>query len=852
MSRVSHTLALLFACAAGVSAVSPLCAANLPGRWRGYSQWQPLSERYEFAWVDADAGTFNVSFIGTGSWTTALGQVSADEQSATAYFPGKHVWLGGELSYGCQYVSWNNTSEWTRDLPIEDVHLIFASHLDVGFTNLILNSFNQYFQEYYPRAWALSDALRNTSTPFTYMTHPILLSLYFNCPSDFTLSNVTLQCPTPAAQQEMKQRIQSGDIWFHRAPMNIEYEVVYNAATAAPFFTLAADLANQLGVPVPAVASVRDVPGVTRAIVPILAAAGAIGLSEGVNPETLPGNVNTPAVWLDVESNTSILYVQHNWGYGSSASRATPTPTRSAVFERQVGDSNCQFVPGLGHALCFNFRGETQGPPDNTQEVVQTYQAFAAEFPNATVHLSTFDRYFATLVNASAMLPVITSEIGDTWINGVACDPQKMSFYREAARAYTDCVASAQCDPVNDPRIKDFNRYFLKTPEHTWGMHSLSDQSSWTNEALQAAISKGVPEFLAAINSWYEQRNFSAVYGMRALADHPLAANITARMAAWTPTVPAPGNDPSYTPISPDQWGMVTATTTPGNSAVGTVTLAFDSATGGITTLDMGSVVSLATATNKLGVLMYRSYNDSDWNNIGNCPAAYPHPGERVANPNSTATNATLVAMWAQGGGMQAAAAAPRSFILQLQLPQELVQNVGAPAQVYVNVTITADAQILFDVQLFNKTATRLGEAIAYIFDFPPQPTFPPAAAAGAAGPRWMMSKIGSWLDPLDVVENGGVRQHSVGQGVAYYDPSAGVRPAAGAPGIFLDTVDAPIMAPAVGSEWETLPVHTTPPQGGPISGWVSVQFTNAWIMNYALWSIDADMRFRYVLRLQM
>jgi hypothetical protein len=32
----------------------------------------------------------------------------------------------------CTYIAWNNTSEWAKNEPIERVHLLFWSHLDVG------------------------------------------------------------------------------------------------------------------------------------------------------------------------------------------------------------------------------------------------------------------------------------------------------------------------------------------------------------------------------------------------------------------------------------------------------------------------------------------------------------------------------------------------------------------------------------------------------------------------------------------------------------------------------------------------------------------------------------------------
>ena len=60
---------------------------------------------------------------------------------------------------------------------------------------------------------------------------------------------------------------------------------------------------------------------------------------------------------------------------------------------------------------------------------------FVLQFPSATIQPSTFDAYFAELNRARDKLPVVTSEIGDTWIYGIASDPLKNTQYRAMARA---------------------------------------------------------------------------------------------------------------------------------------------------------------------------------------------------------------------------------------------------------------------------------------------------------------------------------------------------------------------------------------------------------------------------------
>lgn len=81
-------------------------------------------------------------------------------------------------------------------------------------------------------------------------------------------------------------------------------------------------------------------------------------------------------------------------------------------------------------------------------------------------------------------LPVITGEIGDTWIHGgmyfsenlipglmwfvlVASDPLKTAQTREIIRSRSSCVQSQQCDPTQFS-FHAFDMMLVKNAEHTW------------------------------------------------------------------------------------------------------------------------------------------------------------------------------------------------------------------------------------------------------------------------------------------------------------------------------------------------------------------------------------------------
>ena len=105
-------------------------------------------------------------------------------------------------------------------------------------------------------------------------------------------------------------------------------------------------------------------------------------------------------------------------------------------------------------------------------------------------------------------LPVVTQEIGDTWLYGCPSDPLKNVIFREISRRRAACVASKRCDPT-DKTFQRFDRLLTKIPEHTWGEDTtwyLHDYSNWTNAQIGAAMAQD--NYNLTVESWREQRSY--------------------------------------------------------------------------------------------------------------------------------------------------------------------------------------------------------------------------------------------------------------------------------------------------------------------------------------------------------
>ena len=77
------------------------------------------------------------------------------------------------------------------------------------------------------------------------------------------------------------------------------------------------------------------------------------------------------------------------------------------------------------------------------QEVLTYYEVSRSQFPGAVVQASTFEDFVAELQPFKDKLPIVTQEMGDTWIQGVSSDPRKVAESRAFMRVATKCLTQS-------------------------------------------------------------------------------------------------------------------------------------------------------------------------------------------------------------------------------------------------------------------------------------------------------------------------------------------------------------------------------------------------------------------------
>ena len=263
--------------------------------------------------------------------------------------------------------------------------------------------------------------------------------------------------------------------------------------------------------------SQRDVPGMTRSLIPLLVSNSVQAVTVGVNTVSMPPAVPSVFLWQDPVSETEVVAMWHPHGYGGQDG-----PSMDSVV----------MVPGMPVALAFAIRGDNSGPP-SAMEVLRNYAKLSELFPSAKIVASGYDEFVRELVKYKSALPVYSGEIGDTWIQGVASDPWKTAVTREMMRLRSKCLESGACT-MNDERFVAFSMMLLKSGEHTWGKDIkkfLNDTTNWDNQQFHP-LQYTDPKYVDVTKSWIEQRVWGTVFPQELLGDHPLRAEIETAVAA--------------------------------------------------------------------------------------------------------------------------------------------------------------------------------------------------------------------------------------------------------------------------------------------------------------------------------
>lgn len=657
---------------------------------------------------------------------------------------------------------------------VKTVHTIFKTHLDLGFTDLAANVVRQYFDEYLPLAMRTAETLRRAGGPdrFIWTSGAWLIYQY-------------LETAGAADRRRMEAAIEAGDVTWHAMPFTVHSELM-DASLFRYGLRFAQQLDRRFGRQTIA-AKMTDVPGHTRGIVPLLVEAGIDFLHIGVNEASTMPDVPPLFIWRDDGGAELVVMYQHTYG----ASMA---------------------LPGCTEAIAFAHTQDNRGP-QSPEQVVAIFRELRKAFPQADVVASTLDAFARALPPIKEQLPVVTAEIGDSWIHGVASDPKKVSQFRALSRLRRQWLANPSSAP--DKEILDrFSHALLLVAEHTWGMDvktHLGDTTNFERKRFEAA--RRQRNFQKMAGSWLEQRGYLD-QAVAALGDSPFAAEAHRHLQATEPTVPALD-------------GLVQIAGVSAPLETSRFSLRFDPSSGALVHLvEKESGQTWATPDHPLGLVHYQTFSQADYDRfLNDYLAGRPPWAEPDFSKPGLASAAGESRWWRPSVSrlFRSEDAEKERFLLELAFVEPCGERYGCPARLFLTVDASrAQPALLFDLQWFDKPASRQPEALW--LSFCPQTPVPTA---------WALEKLGKRISPLEVVRGGNAKLHAVGAG-AFYDD--------GRHHLTIEILDAALVAPG---EPSLLSFDSEPPaleKGMHIN-----LYNNIWGTNFPQW-YDEDARFRFAL----
>ncbi|WP_299731422.1 DUF5054 domain-containing protein [Devosia sp.] len=355
------------------------------------------------------------------------------------------------------------------------IHLVFKTHLDIGFTDHAEKVRRQYHEQFIPQAL-------NTAEHF-YAENPAAPAFVWTTGAWLIWDHLNSQDAAKVARLE--RAIERGLIVWHGLPYTTHTELMSPALFRAGL-SYGQELDRRFGRTTIA-AKMTDVPGHTLGMVPLLAEAGIRFLHLGVNTASPVPDV--PPIFRWRAPNGDEVVVMYQASYGETDFPADP----------EIG-------------LSFAHTNDNIGP-QSVGQTVEAYRALAHAHPGVTIQASTLDAFGAAMWARRDEFPVVDIEIGDSWIHGTGSDPVKITKFRQLQRLY-DGYAAGDLTPE---RLA-FGRGLAMVAEHTCGVDIktyLRDETAWDRPAFEAARRTDY-RFAYTEASWAEQRHYidAAVAGL--------------------------------------------------------------------------------------------------------------------------------------------------------------------------------------------------------------------------------------------------------------------------------------------------------------------------------------------------
>lgn len=347
---------------------------------------------------------------------------------------------------------------------MKKIIVIFKTHLDIGFTDFAGEVTKKYMESYLPAAMRIAKEMRGEKERFIWTTGSWLIERYLE----------------EGEEKEMlEDAIKHGEIRWHALPFTTHTELM-----SRELFEYGLNISKKMDERFnmhTIAAKMTDVPGHTKAIIEPMCKAGIKFLHIGVNPASTSPDVPGLFRWRDDDGNEIVVMYHKDYGEMS-----------------RIGNSDTY--------VCFAHTGDNRGP-QSAEQIRELFGKLHEKYPEAEIQAGTLEDIAQVAIVQE--LPVITEEIGDSWIHGCGSDPGKISQYRAILRLK---------DRLSEKDMNTLYKRLIMIPEHTWGLDEKTHLGRITEEDVYGEYryfkkeefreARKTEKFQKMERSWNEQREY--------------------------------------------------------------------------------------------------------------------------------------------------------------------------------------------------------------------------------------------------------------------------------------------------------------------------------------------------------
>lgn len=606
---------------------------------------------------------------------------------------------------------------------MKKVIVVSKTHLDLGFTDYAESIKQKYIDSFIPSSINLANEMNTVHKKgFIWTTGSWIIK-------------EALEHGTKEQKKALEKAIRDGNIVPHAMPFTTHTELLDE--DTLDYGLSIVDKLDELRGRKTVAAKMTDVPGHTKALVPLLAKHGIKLLHIGVNGASALAEVPPCFLWKCGGAEVVVVY---SGDYG--------------------GAFKCDLIDEV---LYFDHTLDNHGAP-SAEKIKSKLNSIAQKYPGYEVEAGSMDEFADVIWEKRNKLPVLTDEMGDTWIHGSASDPYKSASLRALMELkgkwladgsmvrgsqeyinFTDailCIAEHTCGMDMKKCFADYENYLKKDFQKARKADAVKMRHPFRdfphniiilNARLNGGYAKG--SYKAIEKSWQEQRNYIDL-AVSALEDrHKDEAK--SLLSKLIPTEPIRATEIFDTSneikfgkwqFKLNEYGGISALTCNGDSVI---------------------------KQNNNPLVEYRSYNEESYDfwlkhysrnfktTFGWCVGDFARPLLKYFKgkyPSGRFYYKTESAYTLNSDN-------EAKVCVNLKCDKKLCDELGAPRLIQVVYRVNDDG-LTAEVSWFGKDANRLTEAI-FLHMFPENGTF-------------KMKKINEWIDYKSIISMAGRNLHAV------------------------------------------------------------------------------------------